>query len=52
MPIDISNFNLIKNQKSCVKSTIAVKQPDFNKYFLSDFVEIQRKSFYRRIFKT
>jgi DNA-directed RNA polymerase subunit beta len=46
MPIDISNFNLIKNQKSCVKSTIAVKQPDFNKYFLSDFVEIQRKSFY------
>nr|YP_007507253.1 RNA polymerase beta subunit I [Gonium pectorale]BAM85940.1 RNA polymerase beta subunit I [Gonium pectorale] len=46
MPTDISNLNLIKNQQSCVKSTIAVKQPDFNKYFLSDFVEIQRKSFY------
>ncbi len=46
MPIDISNLHFIKNEKSCLNSTIAVKQPDFNKYFLSDFVEIQRKSFY------
>nr|ANQ46425.1 RNA polymerase subunit beta a [Tetrabaena socialis] len=29
-----------------VKKVLKTKQPDFNKYFISDFVEIQRKSFF------
>ena len=34
------------NQKPAIASIAEAKQPDFNKYFISDFVEIQRKSFY------
>lgn len=34
------------NQKFTIQNISAVKQPDFNKYFISDFIEIQRKSFY------
>lgn len=34
------------NQKSTIQYISAAKQPDFNKYFISDFIEIQRKSFY------
>ena len=34
------------NKKSAILSIATAKQSNFNRYFISDFVEIQRKSFY------